>query len=145
MTGGRVHLVTQRAFLPAGTLRQAVTLGNDADDAAVWEALRDLDLDGVVARMPASLDTWIGDDGFGLSAGQRARLVLARAVLASAPVLLLDEPTAHLDAEAASTVHRVIAALAERRTVVVVTHRADLVTAADQHVHLQRAEREVTA
>ena len=145
VTTGRVHLVTQRAFLPAGTLKQALVLGNDAEDAMVWEALRELELDGVVARMPSGLDTWIGDDGFGLSAGERARLVLARATLSSAPILLLDEPTAHLDADAAATVHRVIVDLGTRRTVVVVTHRTDLVSLADQHLHLQHAEEEAPA
>ncbi|MFQ6170790.1 thiol reductant ABC exporter subunit CydD [Oryzobacter sp. R7] len=133
---GRAHLVTQRPFLPAGTLRDALRLGNDAPDEALWDALRTVGLDGVVAGLPESLATPVGDDGFGLSAGQRARVALARAALSTAPVLLVDEPTAHLDADAAGWVHRLLVDLGERRTVLVVTHRPELVALADHHVAL---------
>jgi len=142
---GRVHLVTQRPFLPAGTLRDALVLGNGADDQAVWDALRLVGLEGFVAALPQALATPLGDDGFGLSAGQRARVALARATLSTAPVLLLDEPTAHLDAGSAALVHELLAGLAERRTVVVVTHRPELVELADQHVVLTRDGAEVVA
>ncbi len=140
---GRAHLVTQRPFLPAGTLRDALRLGNDATDADLWDVLRVVGLEGVVAGMPHALSTPIGDDGFGLSAGQRARVALARAVLSTAPVLLVDEPTAHLDRAAAALVHEVIADLAQRRTVLVVTHRPELVELADRHVVLERTGSEV--
>ncbi len=140
---GRSHLVTQRPFLPAGTLRAALRLGNDAPDAALWDALRVVGLEGVVAGMPQALSTAVGDDGFGLSAGQRARVALARATLSTAPVLLVDEPTAHLDGDAADLVHAALAAVAERRTVLVVTHRPELVTLADRHLALDHAGAEV--
>lgn len=142
---GRAHLVTQRPFLPAGTLRDALVLGNGADDQALWDALRLVGLEGFVAGLPLALATPLGDDGFGLSAGQRARIALARATLSTAPVLLVDEPTAHLDADAAGLVHEVLATLGERRTVVVVTHRPDLVALADRHVVLTREGAEVVA
>ena len=142
---GRVHLVTQRPFLPAGTLRDALVLGNGADDQALWDALRLVGLEGFVAALPLALATPLGDDGFGLSAGQRARVALARATLSTAPVLLVDEPTAHLDSRSAALVHEVLAGLAERRTVVVVTHRAELVELADHHVVLTRDGAEVVA
>ncbi len=140
---GRAHLVTQRPFLPAGTLREALVLGNGADDQAVWDALRLVGLEGFVASLPLALATPLGDDGFGLSAGQRARIALARATLSTAPVLLVDEPTANLDPAAADLVHGVLAELAERRTVVVVTHRPELVELADRHVVLTREGAEV--
>jgi ATP-binding cassette, subfamily C, bacterial CydD len=142
---GRAHLVTQRPFLPAGTLREALVLGNGASDQAVWDALRLVGLEGFVAGLPQALATPLGDDGFGLSAGQRARIALARATLSTAPVLLVDEPTAHLDADAADLVHGVLADLGERRTVVVVTHRPELVALADRHVELTRDGAEVVA
>ncbi len=140
---GRAHLVTQRPFLPAGTLREAIRLGNDAPDSAIWDALRVVGLEGVVAGMPQALSTPIGDDGFGLSAGQRSRIALARAMLSTAPVLLVDEPTAHLDGAATRLVHEVLVGLAERHTVVAVTHRGELAELADRHVVLGRVGAEV--
>ena len=130
------HLVTQQPFLPTGTLRRLLTLGNDAGPPAIWEALRDIGLDGVVAALPDGLESVVGDDGFGLSAGQRARLGLARALLAPESVILLDEPTAHLDDASAALAHAAIRDLATRKAVIAVTHRADLVEVADRHTHL---------
>jgi ATP-binding cassette subfamily C protein CydD/ATP-binding cassette subfamily C protein CydCD len=128
--------VTQRPFLTAGSVRDNLTLGNLAWDDRIWSALREVGLDGVVAGLPYALATPIGDDGFGLSAGQRARLVVARALLSDVDAVLLDEPTAHLDTEAANAVHHAILRLAEWRPVLVVTHRPELVAVADHHVDL---------
>ena len=135
----RSHLVTQRPFLAPGTVRDNLTLGigsTGSTDQVLWEVLREVGLDGMIAALAQGLDTRLGDDGFGLSAGQRARLTLARAALSSAPLILLDEPTAHLDEESAALAHRLIQELAELRTVVAVTHRPALLTLADQHIHL---------
>ncbi|MET4079939.1 thiol reductant ABC exporter subunit CydD [Janibacter sp. UYMM211] len=130
------HLVTQRPFFAAPTVRGNLVLGSDASDAEAWAALRAVGMEGVVAALPDGLDTPVGDDGFGLSAGQRARLVLARALLSPAGVVLLDEPTAHLDDEATAAVHAAITVLAQERTVVAVTHRPELLALADHHVEL---------
>ena len=137
----RTHLVTQRPFLTPGSLRANLTLGVDGATGPeeLWAVLRRVGLDGPVAALPSGLDSTLGDDGRGLSAGQRARLVLARALLSDATVVLLDEPTAHLDPASVALVHDVVTELAERRCVVVVTHRSELVALADQHVHLQAA------
>lgn len=140
ITAGPAHLVSQRPFVAAAPIRDNLRLGNGAEDNSLWEALRQVRLDGAVAAMPQSLDTMLGDDGFGLSAGQRSRLVLARALLSAAPILLLDEPTAHLDAESSETIHDLIVELAAQRTVVVVTHRPELLQRADEHIHLERAQ-----
>ncbi|KQU65145.1 thiol reductant ABC exporter subunit CydD [Phycicoccus sp. Root101] len=139
VTAPATHLVTQRPFLTTESIRSNLTLGGDSSTPgeSLWAALREVGLEGPVAALPAGLDTPLGDDGRGLSAGQRARLVLARATLSRATVVLLDEPTAHLDEATAALTHEVIATLAERRCVIVVTHRPELVALADQHVHLQ--------
>jgi thiol reductant ABC exporter CydD subunit/thiol reductant ABC exporter CydC subunit len=130
------HYVTQRPFLGAGTIRDALTLGHRASDAELWEALRAVEVDGVVAALDQGLSTTIGDDGFGLSAGQRQRLALARAWLSTDTLLLLDEPTAHVDPEGAEQLARLVAEMAERRVVIAATHRDELLDHADQHLHL---------
>ena len=135
-----VHLVTQRPFLGAGTLRDNLTIGGPQESHDLWEALREVGLDGTVAGLPDGLDTRIGDDGFGLSAGQRARLVLARALLSPATVVLLDEVTAHVDADSAATIGEVVGRLARTRTVIAVTHQSDLVARADAHLALRQPE-----
>jgi thiol reductant ABC exporter CydD subunit len=130
------HLVSQRPFLAPGTVRENLTLGNDCPDDELWQILDMVGLDHMVATLSDGLDTRLGDDGFGLSAGQRARLTLARAALSTAPLILLDEPTAHLDDESAALAHQLIQKLAELRTVVAVSHRPELLTLADEHIHL---------
>jgi thiol reductant ABC exporter CydD subunit len=134
------HYVTQRPFLATGSVRDALTIGHPATDEQLWAALRAVEVDGVVARLPGGLSADLGDDGFGLSAGQRQRLALARAWLAPETVLLLDEPTAHLDPEGAEHVAGFIAELAERRVVIAVTHRDELLAHADRHVVLTASD-----
>ena len=131
------HLVTQRPFLAAGTVRDNLTLGNDSSDGEIWDVLREVGLDEMVAALPLGMDTRLGDDGFGLSAGQRARITLARAALSATPLILLDEPTAHLDEDSAELAHLLIQHLAGSRIVVAVTHRPELLALADQHLELE--------
>ena len=128
--------MTQRPFLATGSVRSALTIGHPATDDQLWEALRAVEVDGVVAAMPGGLSADLGDDGFGLSAGQRQRLALARAWLSTETLLLLDEPTAHLDPDGAEHLAAVVAELAERRVVVAVTHRDELLVHADHHLVL---------
>lgn len=126
------HLVTQRPFLAPRSVRDNLALGaDDHDDEAIGVALERLGLSSVVTP-----ETVLGDDGFGLSAGQRARLALARALLSTAPVILLDEPTAHLDADSETLIHTVIGELARTRPVIAVSHRAGLIALADHVVEL---------
>jgi len=116
----------QDARLTTGTIAEALRLANPkADDAALWDALADAQLEGRVRAAPGGLETWIGDGGEILSGGERRRLCLARAYLRPAPWLLLDEPTEGLDRD---TEAGVVAALAARlaRTgqgAIIVSHR----------------------
>ena len=130
------HLVTQRPFLAPGTVRDNLTLGNDSAEDALWAVLRQVGLEGTIAALEQGLGTRLGDDGFGLSAGQRARLTLARAALSNSPLILLDEPTAHLDVESAALAHHLIQRLAEHRIVIAVSHRPELLALADRSIDL---------
>ncbi|MEU9994675.1 thiol reductant ABC exporter subunit CydD [Streptomyces sp. NPDC050848] len=136
----RIAWVPQRPYLFAGTIAENIRLARpDASDEAVREALRDAGADGFVGSLPEGVDTLIGEDGVGLSAGQRQRLALARAFLADRPLLLLDEPTAALDGETEAAVVDAVRRLTVGRTVLLVVHRPALLAVADRVVELGRA------
>ncbi|WP_112466370.1 thiol reductant ABC exporter subunit CydD [Streptomyces triticisoli] len=137
----RIAWVPQRPHLYAGTIAENVRLARpDADDAAVRSALTDAGALEFVDALPKGMDTGLGEDGAGLSAGQRQRLALARAFLADRPVLLLDEPTAALDGATEAEVVTAVRRLSAGRTVLLVVHRPALLEVADRVVRLDEAE-----
>ncbi|MEU0830580.1 thiol reductant ABC exporter subunit CydD [Streptomyces sp. NPDC005969] len=134
----RIAWVPQRPHLFAGTIAENVRLARpDADDGAVTAALRDAGAYDFVADLPDGAQTLLGEDGAGLSAGQRQRLALARAFLADRPLLLLDEPTASLDGETEAGIVDAVRRLAAGRTVLLVVHRPALLAVADRVVALE--------
>jgi ATP-binding cassette subfamily C protein CydCD len=137
----RIAWVPQRPHLYAGTIAENVRLARPgADDDAVRRALRDAGALEFVDALPEGAATELGEDGAGLSAGQRQRLALARAFLADRPVLLLDEPTAALDGATEAEVVAAVRRLAAGRTVLLVVHRPALLQAADRVVRLAEPE-----
>ncbi|MFH9069214.1 thiol reductant ABC exporter subunit CydD [Streptomyces alboflavus] len=133
----RVAWVPQRPHLFAGTIAENVRLARPgAADADVVEALRAAGAGEFVAGLPRGVETVLGEDGAGLSAGQRQRIALARAFLADRPVVLLDEPTAALDGETEAGIVEAVRRLAVGRTVVMVVHRPALLGVADRVVRV---------
>ncbi|HTN79602.1 MAG TPA: thiol reductant ABC exporter subunit CydD [Acidimicrobiales bacterium] len=132
--------VPQRPHLFARTIAENLRIGRpEATDDELWAALTAASLQHRVAAMPAGLDTQVGERGAGLSVGEAQRLALARAFVRDAPLLLLDEPTAHLDLDTEARVIDSLRTVAKGRTVVIVTHRPAALTIADRVVALEPA------
>ncbi len=130
-----VATAPQRPWLTAGTIAENLRVARpDATDDELHAALAALDLDEVERATQLGLESPLGEDGAGLSAGQRARLGLARVVLADRPVVLLDEPSAHLDPASEAVLLDTLRRLAATRLVLVVAHRDAVLDAADQVV-----------
>ena len=118
-----VGWIGQRPVLFAGTIRDNIRFARpEASDAEIEAAAGFARLDSVAATLPQGLDTPVGEGGFGLSGGQAQRVAIARAFLKDAPLLLLDEPTAHLDPATEAEVLDGLKRLAIGRTVILASH-----------------------
>jgi thiol reductant ABC exporter CydC subunit len=132
-----IAVAGQESHLFSATIRDNVGMARpEASDAEIQDALREARIWDWVRSLPAGWDTRVGEEGRELSGGQRQRIVLARALLADAPILILDEPTAHLDPETAEVLLRDVLAAAGRRSVLLITHRAEGLDLVDQIVTL---------
>ncbi|HEX6544535.1 MAG TPA: thiol reductant ABC exporter subunit CydC, partial [Ktedonobacterales bacterium] len=124
-------VVSQQTHLFNTTLRRNLLLArSDASDEDIAEAVRRAQLDAFIAQLPEGYETRIGENGLRLSGGERQRLAVARALLKDAPVLLLDEPTAHLDAANARALLGELLAQARGKTTLLITHHLDGLEAA---------------
>ena len=133
----RTVLVPQRAWLFTGTVAGNLRLADpDADEERMWSVLREAHLAEEVEAMPGGLDARVGEEGLTLSGGQAQRLALARALLVDADVLLLDEPTGHIDARSERLVIDTLRRLRGTRTIVVATHSEAVMEVADRVVEV---------
>jgi thiol reductant ABC exporter CydC subunit len=133
-----IAVAGQDAYLFATSIRENVRLARpEADDGEIEAALRRARIWEWVQELPAGWDTPVGENGHELSGGQRQRIVLARALLADAPLLVLDEPTAHLDATTAQRLVEDVVAAVGDRTLLLITHRPEGLELVDEVFALQ--------
>lgn len=134
----QVAISLQEQLLFGTTIRENIRYAlPDAPDAAVREAARIACADEFIAAQPGGYDTTLGERGARLSSGQRQRLSIARAIIKDAPILILDEPTAALDADTELRVMQNLAEWGRGRAIFLVTHRLSTIRRADQVVYLR--------
>ncbi len=131
--------VPQNPYLFNDTVLANIKLARpDADQAVVLQAAMLAHADEFIREMPAGYDTIIGERGVRLSAGQAQRIAIARALLKDAPLLILDEPTSHLDPETDAKLQDSIRQLVHRRTVLIIAHHRNTLQLADRVVELRQ-------
>lgn len=134
---GQISQIFQDSYLFYGSIGDNIRLGKpDATDAELLDAARQAGVAEIIARLPQGLATPVGEGGARLSGGERQRIAIARALIKDAPILLVDEATAALDAENQAAIAEALARLRGKRTVIVIAHQLSTVAMADQIVVL---------
>jgi subfamily B ATP-binding cassette protein MsbA len=129
----QIGFVLQDTVLFRGTIRENIAFGRpEATEEEVVAAAKLANADEFISRMPGGYDSLVGDRGSTLSGGQRQRIGIARAFIRNSPILVLDEPTAALDAESEELVIEGLERLMEGRTAIVIAHRLSTIRDADR-------------
>jgi ATP-binding cassette subfamily C protein len=127
-----VGVVLQHPVLFNDSVRANLTLGRDADDVTLWQALEIAQLKDIIAALPDQLDTVVGRQGVRLSGGQRQRLAIARMIVANPRIVILDEATSALDSATERQLHQAMHAFLAGRTTLIIAHRLSAVREADR-------------
>ncbi|WP_253668449.1 ABC transporter ATP-binding protein [Streptoalloteichus tenebrarius] len=140
-----ISLVEQSAPVMHGTVRENITYAKpDASDAEIARAVELASLDDLVRRLPQGLDTPVGEHGSALSGGEQQRVAIARALLPRPRLLLMDEPTSHLDAANEAALTRTIEQISGECTLLVIAHRPSTIRAADSVIVLDQGRVQAT-
>jgi thiol reductant ABC exporter CydC subunit len=135
----RITLDAQDAYLFSTTIRENVRLARpEASDAEIEQALQRARVWEWIGSLPDGLDTFVGEEGASVSGGERRRIALARTFLGGAPVLVLDEPTGHLDPETAADLIGDALRAVDSRSVLLITHRPEGLDLVDEVITLRR-------
>ena len=125
-------MVLQDTWLKTGTIRENITMGRpDAIEEEIIEAAKASHIHSYISRLPKGYDTWITEDGGGLSQGQKQLLCIARVMLCRPPMLILDEATSSIDTRTELKIQQAFAKLMEGRTTFIVAHRLSTIREAD--------------
>ncbi len=127
-----VGVVLQHPVLFNDSVRANLTLGREADDATLWQALEIAQLKDIIAALPHGLDTAVGRQGVRLSGGQRQRLAIARMIVANPQIVILDEATSALDTATERLLHQALNGFLAGRTTLIIAHRLSAVKQADR-------------
>lgn len=127
-----VGVVLQHPVLFNDSVRANLTLGREADDALLWQALEIAQLKDIIAALPHGLDTAVGRQGVRLSGGQRQRLAIARMIVANPKIVILDEATSALDTDTERRLHQALSGFLAGRTTLIIAHRLSAVKQADR-------------
>jgi len=139
----RLTWLSQQTRLMHGSIRENLTLGNASyNDSEIIEAMKQAQIHELVKTLPAGLDTVVADGGRQLSGGEIQRLMIARAILSNAELVLMDEPTAHLDKANELAVTEALTHLNRGRTVITVAHRLHTIEKADHILVLADAKQQ---
>lgn len=137
----QISQIFQDDYLFAGSIAENIRLGKpDATEAELMEAVEQAGVNEIIARLPEGLHTTVGEGGARLSGGERQRIAIARALIKNAPILLVDEATAALDAENQAAIAQALARLRGKRTLIVIAHQLSTVAMADQIVVLENGQ-----
>ncbi|SFX88644.1 ATP-binding cassette, subfamily B [Pseudomonas sp. NFR02] len=138
---GQISQIFQDAYLFQGSIADNIRIGKpDASDAQVMQAATQAGVLEIIERLPQGLDTPVGEGGARLSGGERQRISIARALIKEAPILLVDEATAALDAENQAAIAQALARLRGTRTLIVIAHQLSTVVMADQILVLDHGQ-----
>ncbi|MGE8515352.1 MAG: ABC transporter ATP-binding protein [Alcaligenes nematophilus] len=137
----QISQIFQDDYLFAGSIAENIRLGKpDATESELMEAVEQAGVSEIIARLPEGLNTTVGEGGARLSGGERQRIAIARALIKNAPILLVDEATAALDAENQAAIAQALARLRGKRTLIVIAHQLSTVAMADQIVVLENGQ-----
>ena len=132
-------IVFQEVILFNGSIKDNIGIGKkNATDEEIMRAAKISRCDDIIKRMPDGIDTIIGENGERLSGGERQRISIARAILKDAPIVLLDEATASLDAENESLIQEALSELIKDKTVIIIAHRMRTIRSVDKIVLLSK-------
>jgi len=134
-------MVLQETWLKTGTIRENIAMGRpDATEEEIVEAAKASHIHNYIRRLPKGYDTWITEDGGGLSQGQKQLLCIARVMLCRPPMLILDEATSSIDTRTEIKIQQAFAKLMEGRTTIMVAHRLSTIQHADNIIVMHKGK-----